>query len=366
MEHLQKAAMDQSILLASLATSASIFWLFWRQIRRHLESKKAFEELPMPDSHWCFGHLTLLQGLLRDSRSWTRSGGAMKYCNEYGQIGLWGLGSNRIVVVTHFEDARTILSAEYYRRTPPFASKHIRMFLGEKNIGFLQGREWKLHRSAIYRSISPSVLLESRQAMIDVAETLVATLKSRMQEAASKDLTLEIEPLMKMVTIDIFAKTALTTDLECCNNLKPSPIATAFDFLLQEFAQRVSDPMNPFEYFYSIPTSRNHRHFQERTMLRSFLAQLIKQRKEANLEDQKKDLLANLLQAQHQDMSEGDQGITSDQTLNDTLMALIFAGYDTTSVMLTCALYCLSVNPEVERLCLEEIASLPTSYTPNA
>jgi cytochrome P450 len=375
MEYLKMIQVDQTVLLvASVAISASIFFVFWRQFRRHLESRKPFENLPMPNpSHWLLGHIPVLQELFRDTDSSNSFEGAIECCNEHGQIGLWGVSGARAVVLTHFEDARTVLSAEYYRRMPYLFGKHLQMFLGAKNIGLLQGREWKLHRSAISRSISPpSTLSESRSAMVDVAETLVSSLKRRIDEgnsASGGDPALfetKIEPLMKMLTIDIFAKTALNTDLGSCRRLEPSPIAQAFDFLLDYLGDCLSaSPLALLVQSYALPTSRNRRHFKERTLLRSFLAELIKERKESkNQNMSKKDLLDNLLQA-HQDVSESDrQDLTSDQTLNDTLMALLFAGYDTTSFTLTCALYCISMSPEVEKLCLEEIRSLPDCFGP--
>jgi cytochrome P450 len=357
----QIKTMDPFITATALIL-LTLFYVVWRSIRRRLEAKKPLDGFPMPpNSHWLFGHTLIFpHGLFQDP------GLVVDYTNENGQVGVW-LVSRPAIVVTHYEDARAILSAEYARRPPPIVSKHLHFFLGEKNIGLLQGREWKLHRSAVYRSLGPTSLTQSRQAMIDVATTLVTSLKTRMH--SERFVELDVQPLMKMVTIDIFAKTTLSTDLECCLHLTTSPIARAFDFLLQELNLRVASPLNPLNYFYNLPTLRNRRHLKERTLLRSFLAKLIRERLE-NRPDTRKDLLSQLLEA-HRDLPPGEPGkqdtLVSNQALSDTLMSLLFAGYDTTSITLTYALYKLSQNPEIESLCVEEIASLPDDYssTPN-
>ena len=43
---------------------------------------------------------------------------------------------------------------------------------------------------------------------------------------------------MKMITIYIFGQAALSRDLGCCQNLKPSPIAEAFDYMGEVLSRR--------------------------------------------------------------------------------------------------------------------------------
>lgn len=341
-------------VVTSLTVAASIFWIVLRTILlRRIKFKKPFKDLPTPpDPHWLFGHLSLLRSF-QNPRKGPKA--LLDHCNEYGQIGIW-IGFKPVLFVTQAEDARTILNHEYIRQTPKILSKHATMFLGKNNIGQLQGQEWRLHRRAIHQSMTPSVLAESRQTMVDAVHTLVESIKNRMKETSSSLLEIDVEPLMKMITIDIFGMTALNIDLGCCKNLKPSPIANAFEFLLEELTKRIfEDPLSIPNRLYSLPTVRNRRHKQQRTLLRNFLSARIQDKKEKN-DTKDNDLLSNLLAA-HGNID--NTGRTSEQTLNDTLLALLFAGYDTTSITLTYALYLLARNPNVAKLCLEEITSLP-------
>lgn len=381
-----------------LALSPSMFLLMlllrllllcWRRLRLHLESRKPFDDLPMPHhSHWLLGHLSLLRTVMFDTgTSAHKFRNELRCHNEHGQLGIWmpvlADRSSRAAIVMSVEDARTVLTTEYYRRTSPIFAKHVKMFLGSKNIGILHGKEWRLHRSIIHRSICPTALNESRASMIVVAESLVASLKAKIKNetlASGSNSTgaieTSIEPLMKMITIDVFAQSALSVNLGCCQSLKLSPIAVAFEFLLNELGDRITNPsLATLSHFYGLPTLRNRRYYQERTVIRSFLGNLIRERKQEQdnpdpEKEPKNDMLGNLLQ-EHRDVKNSNAGgITSNQAIEDTLMTLLFAGYDTTSITLTCALYCIAMNPQVEELCLEEIHSLPEPpddqvYSPN-
>jgi len=70
----------------------------------------------------------------------------------------------------------------------------------------------------------------------------------------------------------------------------------------------------------------------------------------------KNDILSNLLEA-HQAMKyELDYGEeASNKTPSDVMAALLFAGYNTTSITLSYAIYRISQYPEIEEACLAEI-----------
>jgi cytochrome P450 len=353
----------------------AVTWVYFALRRWYSQwlGKKPFPELPMPPTTSPLGHLVLFQRMFKepelDDKVEPR---ILKYTNEYGQVGIWVL--RRTLLVTHYEDARTVLAAEYFRKIPTFlVQKHVRMFLGDKNIGLLEGREWRLHRSTILRSLSPASTLEAaRGGMIDVAQTFTASLTNRVasRDDPSSPLIMDLEPLMKMISIDIFSRTNLSVDLGCCRTLRASPIAEAFDFLLDSFKDRMLAPMNPWNHFYAIPTARNLRHEKEHNLIRSFLYNLIQERKNARMKagfkGQHQDVLSNMLQANHDAKTkvkdsheeEEHEPFDFDESMDDTLMALLFAGYDTTSITLMYAFFCVAQNPEIEKKCLDEILTV--------
>jgi cytochrome P450 len=254
--------------------------------------------------------------------------------------------------VTHWQDVRAILHAEYERRQLPLVTKHLNNFLGAKNIGVLQGREWKVHRAAIVRSFSPAALAKSKGAMIEVTRTLVKSLRERIPVGGAAEY--EVETLMKMITVDVFGLAAFSHRFECCENLTSSPVARSFDFLGKDMARRLdTKPFSLANFFYSVPTRDNLRHSREEGVLRSFLTNAVRERRSAV--EPKQDLLSNLLEA-HAGAKE--LLATDEDTLSDIMMSLLFAGYDTTSITLTYALYLLSQHALVESRCMDEINSV--------
>jgi len=104
--------------------------------------------------------------------------------------------------------------------------------------------------------------------------------------------------------------------------------------------------------FYSLPTAANRKHAEERQYLRNFVAGIVQKRKDQlanHPEEAPTDLLTNLIR----NSSEEDK--LSEESLSDTLMVLLLAGYETTSVTMTYVLYMLSQHPRVKKECLEEI-----------
>ena len=328
---------------AAMAVSLTILYLTWRKIRRHLESKKPFENLPMsPESHFLLGHQGLFGGDFRAAHQ--------KLCydeaDEYGMCSMWLMGY-RGVSVTRWQDARAILQASVEHVSVALVAMHMGKFIGPRNILSLNGREWKYQRAAVLRVFhSSSTLMDSRTSIVEVTQTLVESLRKEKQP-----LQMDVEPLMKMVTMDVFGRTALSCNFGCCESLEPSTIAKAFDFLGLELMRRLQNPLIPTNLLYGIPTAANRRHAQENGVIRDFLTNLVAKRRQEKAEDRKPDLLTSLLKA-HDEMEEQE---VTDDTLVDIMMSLLFAGYDTTSITLTYALYIIATHPEVEERCLEEI-----------
>jgi cytochrome P450 len=162
--------------------------------------------------------------------------------------------------------------------------------------------------------------------------------------------------------MDIFGKAAFSQHFGCCDQLEPSEAAVAFELLGVELAKRLSNPLWISNYFYSFPTEANRKHREARVCLRSLLKKAIVERQGYNASP-KRDFLALIVEASNELKRdcEGNQEKERDvdQMLSDTMMAILFAGYDTTSITLTYALYLLSQHPEIEKHCLEEIESSP-------
>lgn len=311
-----------------------------------------------PTSHWCLGLIPYIGGPdFRTSLQKT----TRDYCNENGQTGYW-LASQKVIAVTDYQDARAILNGSNHRKPIPLFRRHVDRFLGPRNIGVLTGKEWKFHRNTIVRAFSPSMVDDARLAILKVTSNIISSLKAIDCNNKSFIPSQDIGALMKMITMDVFGQTALSQNLGCCSKLVLSPMATAFDFMNQEMTKRLFNPVSIANQLYWIPTERNVRQQQERKVVRSFLEGLVRKRIAMTESERPQDLLTQLLRSFEDDIKKRKDSVSeedlSETAISDILMALLFAGYDTTSITLTYALYHIATIPEVEKKCLHEVVSV--------
>lgn len=330
-----------------------VYWKLW--LRPRLESKKPFDNIPMPpDCHWLFGHVRFLK---QDFETNLKHRYA-EFADKHGRTGLW-IFSQRALGVTSWDDARTVLHSEYIRTMPKMMARFLNNVLGPKSIGKLKGREWKFHRSAVLKSFSPSSLADANDAMVTVIDTVCVSLSRKILSSIEKKILMDVEPLMKMITVDIAGLAVFSRPFQCCEKLQPSELASAFDFLGYDMVRRMGQPFRPANYFYCLPTMPNRQYHASSKVLRSFITKAVEERQLSIACDGKAgkiDLLTNLLLAHDAAKEELQyEKRLSKDTLSDIMMSILFASFDTTSITLSYALYCVSQYPEIEANLLEEI-----------
>ena len=276
---------------------------------------------------------------------------AVDHADDQGRCTFWMGPTTPALSVTRSEDVQRLLKASSHRNVFPLMVQHVERFLGRRNIAVLTGKEWKTQRAVIVKALHGKAFMEHNVEAIKKATTIL------VDRLVQEDYTEDVGQIMRMLTLDIFGQSALHTNFGCCESLEPSRVAHAFEFMASDMVRRISkDILNPTSHLYSLPTPANQRHAQERAYLREYVANLVQERRELLVRPEEQvphDLLTNLIQ----NSEEGDD--LSEETLSDTIMSLLFAGHETSSVALTYILYLLSKHPEVERNCLEEISTNP-------
>ena len=350
-----RSASDSKATTALVVTVGAVVAVAgYRVIKKKVEKRMAtppFKGIPVaPDSHWLLGHMIELNanGFVKGYEKCF-----VDPADENGLSSFWFL-HNPSVSVLRGREVKQILISGSFRVPIPVINIHNKHFLGLKALTALMGKEWRVARSAVHKSFTPSALKSSQTSINQVGMTLAKSLTELIEQSTTKSIQRTVLPMMKMATFDVFGRSVLDMDFQCCERLELSEFANAFDFLTSEYTRRIQEPWNPASLLYFIPTASNRKHARCRKTVRSFIADQIDQAKKRpdDVTRNKHDLLTNILKF----ASENDE--LSEDDVSQLLTTLLFGGYDTTSITLSYALYSLAKHPEFEKECVNEINSV--------
>mmetsp|Transcript_13484 Transcript_13484/g.39373 ORF Transcript_13484/g.39373 Transcript_13484/m.39373 type:complete len:562 (-) Transcript_13484:59-1744(-) len=310
--------------------------------------------------HWLFGHLFIPRGddQLQKQQLW---------CVDHadprtGLCSFFILRSPNLSVLKA-EHAQKLLRSNTAKRgvgSGYLLNRLTQKAFGTKNLVRMNGRLWKIHRSPVARALqSESALRNARHHIFRVGSTLVASLLRKMNDVEDKQIRVNVVPIMKMATMDIFGASAFGRDLGCCRDLELSRIAQAFEFIGEDIVRRFKGMIFPSSHLYFLPTEANRKFKHENRILRDFLRETIAlHMDELKAEDDsdcslKHNLLSQIL-AINKCQDSDDGALLDAEDVVDTLIVLLFAGYDSTAMALSFTLFCLASNPEVQEKCAKE------------
>lgn len=309
--------------------------------------------IPMvPNSHWFFGHSHIL---VRDFKeSWWKL--CYQHANEEGLCSFWNFSRPAITVNT-VDHARAILVASSSKPALGHMRKHLRALLGEKSLPFLNGKEWKYHRSMYAKALSTTAIATMLDPIHGVAKSLVQALTSKIKnENQGRPINMNIEKIIQLVMADISGKTFFGMDFGCCEKLEQIPITKAIKFLVDEISRRITSPLNPAARFYSFPSAMNRKHRENILFVRNTLQGILETRKRAiqsspSLIDSH-DFITSLLK----NMSSEETGeLPNVDEVIDTLITAHMASFDSSTASLIYIFYCLASHSFAEEECLKEI-----------
>lgn len=342
-------------------------WLRLVEIQKNQMTKVAesspFPGIPMPPGgHWLLGHMVAMN--IPDTYHGSKQCLLDHADPTTGLTAVWAANTKAFSVLRG-SDAKAIFMANKTKPSHSYVGNHLRYLLGNKTMIVLEGKEWKLYRTAVHKSFTPSLLQQSQASINNVGSTLAQSLLARLgkqqQSTAQADLTQQQEykvyHLMKMATADVFGKCFLGVNFQASSTLELPQLVKSFEFLVEEFQRRVKRPFDipASQYQWSTPTNKEHA--RHRAIIRSYIMeQIIKMKQVGNAKEVKGggNLLSHIWKAAAAE-AEASRETVDAETVCDVAITLLFAGYDTTSLTLSFTLYLLAKNPEIYQLCLEEV-----------
>lgn len=330
------------ILILGLAAAVCLFKKFTAKL-----SDLDLIPLCLPDQrHFLLGHAPVMgKDLIQGLRKLCVDGSAIDGISRFY------ITSQPCVGVLKAEHVKAALSVQSFRARIPLIGKHMDMLLGPRSLVQLMNNEWKLMRKLMAKAFNWEYL---KNMVNDVNEVSAKFVKNMRETKHNQEV--DIESLVKCITLDVIGKTAFGFDFDCCAILKPSPVADAFEYMNAECTRRQFDAaLDPRSFFYSLPTASNKRYNAARKLIRGTINDLVASRAKQRLdrafkEREHKDILKYFLDAHEED------GLAADkETLSDNLITLLFGGYDTSSITLAYSFYLIATHPKVEERALAEI-----------
>ncbi len=350
--------------------------------------KDPFPQIPIfPNAHPIFGHLLtdLTCPYLHDMK--TQSPQTLRKYSYRGMSSILYYANHPIILLFDPTAAMTMLQSHSYRTIPYLARKHLRAQSSPKNILLLNGKEWKLYRSAIHKAMTAVCLKDYQYSMVKCSLTMSKSLQAQITKNHQHKLhkiQKTMKSLMKMITLDIFFLVTMNIELKSCTSLQPSKIGQCFESSMDDFTRRTClYPLRPWNFWYIFPSMENIRYYWRERYKRNIIGKYINERRmQRNLEKEgimssslllegrkeegvdgnssskkkkKKDLLTHYLDAQEKSEDTTKLVKMTNEDFLGLISTLLIAGFETTSSTLTYAFYLLSTRPDIEKYVLEEI-----------
>jgi cytochrome P450 len=166
-----------------------------------------FQGLPFaPGAHWALGHLIMLNANDNFIEGYHQV--YEKYADpETGLCAFWFAYAPAVsVLLSHH--VKTVLNGTSFRQIIPLLQTHNFQFLGPQALTSLNGKEWKLYRTAVHKSFTPAALKLSQACMNQVGTILVQSLLNSIDQSETTSLQQPILPYMKMATMDVLGLAA--------------------------------------------------------------------------------------------------------------------------------------------------------------
>ncbi|THU62063.1 hypothetical protein C4D60_Mb01t01200 [Musa balbisiana] len=258
--------------------------------------------------------------------------------DEYGKISFTWFGPVPQVTITDPELVREVLSNKFGHFGKPNQNPLGRFFA--RGLAMYEGEKWVKHR----RILNPAFHAEKLKRMLPAFSACCSDLMDRWENMAGSEACYELDvwPELQSFTGDVISRTAFGSSYE-----EGRPIFQLQAEQAELLIQVVQNLYVPGYRF--LPTPKNKRIKEIDREIRSILRGIIKKR-EQDIKTGKAstdDLLGLLMESNMKHLQEAgnkNAGMTTEDVIEECKL-FYFAGQETTSVLLTWTMICLSMHP---------------------
>ncbi|KAM4895652.1 cytochrome P450 4A4-like [Sylvia borin] len=339
-----------SAIVLQLSVLLGVAFVLLKVLQFYWERKKvikAMEAFPGPPKHWLYGHNHLIHSekLLHQLVSWGE-----EYPYAFPR---WFGSVLPSLVIHHPEYAKCILG-----RTDPKASmpyKFLLPWIG-KGLLVLEGNKWFQHRKMLTPAFHYDVLRPYVALMSDSVKVMLDKWDKRITERKSVELFQDVS----LMTLDSIMKCAFSFNSNCQTQSNSHYYIRAVFDLSHLLSNRIQT-LSFKDIFYGL--TRKGREFQDACQLAHTHTDKVIQERKMLLSNEKE--LEKIQKKRHLDFldillcSKDANGVgLSDEDLRAEVDTFMFEGHDTTASGISWLFFCMSLHPEHQQRCREEIQGI--------
>jgi cytochrome P450/NADPH-cytochrome P450 reductase len=302
------------------------------------ESESHLVPVPQPPTHFMMGNLPELR--LED----TPVESLMKLAKEYGPIFQLNLGGGPIMVASTFELADELCDTKRFDKGMGPGLKQVRTVSGDGLFSaYTHEPNWRKAHNILMPNFSHAAMKRYAPAMVEIARLLM----EKWEKAADSGAQVDVPDDMTRLTLDTIGLCGFDHRFDSFRRETPHPFVDAMMTFLNGMQDNARRPamVNKMLYFKQKKIS------QANAFINAYVDDIIKERKSAPDRASKVDLLNCMLEGV--DRESGEQ--LSDLVIRLNIVTFLIAGHETTSGLLSFAVYFLLHHPDVLARAYEEV-----------
>ncbi len=263
---------------------------------------------------------------------------------EYGDIVCYETPYSLAYIVNNPDLIAHVMRDRSYER-----GSLLKLVLGEGLLSS-EGEHWQKQRKLMMPEFHPRVIANFAGEMYACVLELVQRWQQKSQEGEVVDIADE----MLSLTLDVVTHTLFSGELSS----QAGSINYAVKTLLADIGGFVR---SEFTVSFEISPSRNRAFAKDMANLNAMVYEVITRRRETNQAGVIHHDLLDLLLETRDETGEG----LSDKAVRDEIVTMLFAGNETTAVMLGWTMHCLSLHQDVDATLRQEVGSTLAGRAPS-
>ena len=270
-----------------------------------------------------------------------------QWCNTYGPLYTFTIGTKPVVVIADPELANTILRErpESYRRL--YTIEPVLREIGVNGVFSAEGDNWRRQRHLVMQALDTRHLRQFFPILVKVTQRL----KQRWEHAAIDQSPVDVQKDLMRYTVDVTTNLAFGYDM---NTLEQGSdvIQQHLEQIFPVISRRVFAPF-PYWRYVKLPSDRalDHAVVEIRKTISNLIAHSRQRlRQDPTLAQHPTNLLEAMLAARDDDAEQ-----FSEDEIFGNAFTMLLAGEDTTANTLAWALYFLFEHPDVQQRLQAEV-----------